>query len=298
MSLSYKDWKKITKGLGENNLLNNLLAHWELIFRNVFVWDTSETGKEDLGVFIERTLYNLGSVAFFKMEDTGVYGALPYTAVGGLNMYGLFDKWKVIGANGYNKNFNIDNSVIIKNNDLMMSNFSYVYSQVIRLVNIEETIDVNINQLKVPMVFSGNEDSLLTMKNVYRKITNNEPVIYVDKKIEMGSELKGIGTGANYHGAELMQLYNDIEGRLLKVAGLKYVHTEKKERLIVDEVNSNDGLSNTFLYSALKQRQLACEKIKEVFGINISVDINPLLKLSDPDKDSNNEEDGEDNGLQ
>lgn len=286
--LSYKDWKKLTKGYG-NHLLNDLLIQWELVFTSVFEWDTSSTGNDELGRYIEKYLYGLGTAIFFKNKE-GVYGVLPFATQGGINWYGEMTKWNVIGANGYQAGFNVTNSVRMRNNSLSMSHLSYVYKQLLRLVNVEETLDVNVNQLKVPMIFSGDENSLLTMKNIYKKITKNDPVIYVDKRLEMSKEFKGVTTGANYFGEQLNTLYNDIEGRLLKIAGLKYVHTEKKERLVVDEVNSNDGLSNTFLYSALKERQLACDLINEMYGLSITVDVNPLLKLSDPNKDGESEE--------
>lgn len=288
--LSYKQWKKMQGDSG--SLANMLLAQWKLVFTNVFVWDTESTGNKDLGRHIENYLYELGSCVFFKTPE-GIYGALPYVTQDKVNWYGEVDSWKVMGAGGPVGNFNIDNSVMMLNNSEKISYFAYTHNQVNRLVDIEGTIDVNVNQLKVPIVFSGTEDSLLTFKNIYKKIVKNEPVIYTDRKVNLQTDFTGIPTNANYHGQELMQLYNDIEGRLLKIAGLKYVHTEKKERLVVDEVNSNDGLSNTFLFSALNERQKAVEKINEMFGLNITVEINPLLKQSDPDKDEQHGEEGD-----
>lgn len=291
--LSYGQWKELVYG-SDNNLLGDLLAQWEMIFTSVFVWDTSSTGSKDLGRYIELYLYSLGTVVFFNNKQSGGYSVLPFASQGGINIYGEQTKWKVIGANGFNQEVNDTDAVRIRNNARSMSYLPYVAKQVKRLVNIEGAIDTNINQLKVPIIFSGDEQSLLTMKNIYKKIVDNDPVVYVDKRLEINKDFKGVPTGVNYHGQELSVMYNDIEGRLLKIAGLKYVHTEKKERLVVDEVNSNDGLSNTFLHSALQERILACEKINEMFGLNISVDINPLLKLTDPNKDGESEGDNGD----
>lgn len=286
--LSYKDWKKIIGeipyGDVDIHVASMLLEQWQGVFTSVFEWDIE--GYQELGKYIEKYLYENGSAVFFKDEEKGMVNVLPYASTGGLNIHGELVNWEVLGSNGYKKKFNEDNSVMISANKSKSSLKAYVHYNVLRLADIEGAIETNVNQLKVPMIFSGDSNSLLTMKNIYKKIVRNEPVIYIDKKIENNRELKGVNTGANYFGDKLMKLYNDIEGRMLKVAGLKYVHTEKKERLIVDEVNSNDGLSNTFLWNALEEREKACEKITALYGIKCSVRINPLLRNVDPDKDN------------
>ena len=177
--MSYKEWKKITNSFG-TGLSALLLDHWERVFTSVFKWNCEDIGIPELGRHIERSLYRFGAVIFFKTNQ-GIYGALNYANQGSLNWYGEPVSWKVIGANGFNANFTEENSVMIRANKTKMSNFSYVAHQVRRLNNIEDAIDTNINQLKVPFIFSGDENSLLTMKNVYKQITDNEPVIYVDK---------------------------------------------------------------------------------------------------------------------
>ena len=48
---------------------------------------------------------------------------------------------------------------------------------------------------------------------------------------------------------------------------------EKKERLITDEATANDEQQLFNVGAMLKARQEACEKINEMFGLNISVDL-------------------------
>ena len=46
---------------------------------------------------------------------------------------------------------------------------------------------------------------------------------------------------------------------------------KKKERLVTDEVNSNNEFINNNLEIMFKCRKLACEEINKLFGLNVSV---------------------------
>ena len=58
---------------------------------------------------------------------------------------------------------------------------------------------------------------------------------------------------------------------LMTWLGLNNANTEKKERLIVDEVNSNNMHILMNLDLEYKNREKACKEINERFGLNIKV---------------------------
>ena len=59
---------------------------------------------------------------------------------------------------------------------------------------------------------------------------------------------------------------------------------EKSERLLVDEINSNNEFTEQGLKHRLDSRKLFCEQVNEAFGLNISV------KLKNPPKESSSKE--------
>ena len=58
---------------------------------------------------------------------------------------------------------------------------------------------------------------------------------------------------------------------ILSFLGIKNVNTEKKERLLVDEVNVGDMFSKINIDNMLLERQKACKFINETFGLNVNV---------------------------
>ena len=61
-----------------------------------------------------------------------------------------------------------------------------------------------------------------------------------------------------------------MERELLTFLGINNT-LEKKERLIVDETNSNNQFIKMASDIGFKQRQLACEQMNEMFGLNVQV---------------------------
>jgi len=51
--------------------------------------------------------------------------------------------------------------------------------------------------------------------------------------------------------------------------GISSVNSVKKERLVTDEVTRNLGATVASRYSRLQARKEACEKINQMFGLNI-----------------------------
>ena len=71
---------------------------------------------------------------------------------------------------------------------------------------------------------------------------------------------------------ELYELKMKIWGECLDMLGINNANTQKKERLITDEVNANNGLlqlSNDVFYEARKR---ACEELNKKFGLEVSVE--------------------------
>ena len=88
----------------------------------------------------------------------------------------------------------------------------------------------------------------------------------------------------------------------LTFLGINNANTDKKERLITDEVKANDEQLFVARQVMLNARKMACKEINEMFGLNIDVEFRGeeerrqmmLEAMSNPQ--ANNESNGDENG--
>lgn len=220
--------------------------------------------------FLEMCLFSDGMCVFFKDEVLGYLG-LQCMIGGHLNVYRIPMDRTAYATNGYNRKLTDEDSVIIFNNYLHTNSMLDVEMFAKRLYNLDRAIDVNANAQKTPVLIQCDESQRLTMKNLYKQFEGNEPFIFGTKGIDANG-LKVLTTEAPYVADKLYELKSQIWNEALTYLGISNVNTTKKERMISDEVMRNLGGTIASRYSRLESRRQACDKINQLFGLNISVD--------------------------
>ena len=230
--------------------------------------------------FLELVLFADGMAIFFKDEEIGYLGLR--TMIGGhLNVYQIPTQRTAYASNGYNKMLDEKDSVIIFNNLLHTNSLLDIEQFSKRLYNLDRTIDVNTNAQKTPILITCEESQRLTMQNLYMKYDGNQPVIFSDKSLNPNA-LKVLNTGAPYVADKLYSLKVQIWNEALTYLGIPNINYQKKERMISDEVQRNQGGIIASRYSRLNARRQAAEQINEMFGLNIEVNYRDEFK-SDED---------------
>ena len=265
---------------------------------SLFTWkgldDIAGTGASR---FLELSLYEDGKGVFVKDDELG-YMALKVNPSDKLNIYNLPTKvmaWSI----GYNKQFAFDDVVYIMNNELQKPTREFMELFAYRLYETERTIDINLQAQKTPILIEGDTKTILTLKNVYMQYSGNTPFIFGNKQFDISNKLNVLKTDAPYIIDKLdvhkHQIFNDA----LTVLGIDNANTDKKERLITNEVESNDQLITYYLNCYYKTRKKACDEINEKFGLNISIELNKdiidLLNITENDI-INYEDRGDDDG--
>lgn len=258
-----------------HDLLND---YWKNIAINIFEWkrkngEPLSTLSEGLtSQQIESTLYeNDGGCLFFKDDNLG-YLALKVAPSNRLNVYGKPTNFRAMGIN-YNKEYNLDNSVLIKNNSLNKATFNIVDYYTNKLADIELTKDLHRQAHKTPLIIETTEDTLLTAKNIFKKINSNEPVIFKNRtKGEGDSSIKVLNADVAYINDKLEDDYHNYEARILTALGLDNYVEDKKERVQSAEVESQQEYIISSFRASLRERQDACEKINKMFNLDLVVD--------------------------
>ncbi|MBO7697014.1 MAG: hypothetical protein J6T10_30660 [Methanobrevibacter sp.] len=242
--------------------------------------------------FLELVLFGDGMCVFFYDDVLG-YLALRCAIGGQMNVYRIPTKRRAYAVNGYNKNLDESNSVIIFNNLLHINSMLDVEMFAKRLYNLDRAIDVNANAQKTPILIQCDEQQRLTLLNMYMKYDGNEPVIFGDKNLNPNS-LKVLQTGAPYVADKLYTLKTQIWNEALTYLGISNTNFVKKERLVTDEVMRSQGGTIASRYSRLEARRQACEEINRKFGLDIWCDYREDISIANEIIAEENEQKGED----
>lgn len=245
--------------------------------------------------YLEMELFLTGQALFFKDDVLG-YLALGCLANGSFDVYGEPKVRRAYSRySGYNSDsFTDKDSVIIWNNYMRVPSAQDVMYYAKRLWDLDSTIDINAKAQKTPVLIQCDEKQRLTLLNVYKEYDGNSPVLFGDKNLD----IKGFGvlkTDAPFVADKLYELKNQIWNEALTYLGISNVSYQKKERLITDEVTRSQGGTVASRYSRLAMREQACDRINDLFGLDVSVKYREDFQIPDVDGevDSEGGEEGE-----
>lgn len=276
----------------ESALLNNrtYLQYYNRLLElaiNMYEWKNLPDTVDER--YLELTLFSDGMAVFFQ-DDGGLgYLCLQCMIGGELDVYRIPIDRTAYATNGYQMRLNNQNSVIIFNNYTHTNSMRDVEMYARRLYEIERTIDVNVKAQKTPLLIRATESQRLTMKNLYMQYDGNDPFIFGDKQLDIDG-IKVLKTDAPYVADKLNILKRQIWNEALTYLGIENSNTEKRERLISDEITSNLGGVAAQRFCRLNARREAAEQINNMFGLKIQVDFREEIKTMFQD---NNEDDTE-----
>lgn len=266
----------------ESALLNNrtYLQYYNRLLElaiNMYEWkNLPETVDER---FLELTLFSDGMAVFFRDDILGDL-CLQCMIGGNLDVYRIPIERTAYATNGYQMRLNNTNSVIIFNNYTHTNSMLDIEMFARRLYEIDRTIDVNVKAQKTPVLIRATENQRLTLKNLYMQYDGNEPFIFGDKNLDMDG-VKALKTDAPYVADKLNILKRQIWNEALTYLGIENSNTEKKERLVSDEVTTNLGGVEAQRFCRLNARRQAAKQINKMFGLNIQVDFRQDKQTTD-----------------
>ena len=140
-----------------------------------------------------------------------------------------------------------------------------------------ETAGVNLLNSKLSYVFAaGSKTQSESFKKMYDKIASGEPAVFVDKTLfnEDGSRNWDVffqNMKQNYVASDILDDMKTLEDQFNTAIGIPNANTQKRERLIVDEVNANnaDTESKVLLWLDTMKRDIA--KVNEHYGLALDV---------------------------
>ena len=231
--------------------------------------------------YLELLLNTYGRCLYFNDDAIG-YLVTKMSDQSLLNIYDEPIERMATANNGYHTSRSSDDSVILYNNLMHTPSLDNVAYYAYRLAQIDDTISINVNAQKTPILITGPEDQRLALMNVYKKYEEGVPRIFGNKSFDPKS-VTVLKTDAPYLADNLYQLKVQTWNEMLTYFGIPNQTVIKRERVNVDEVNRAMGGTLANRVSRLTAREQAVEKINTMFGTNISVAFNDDIDPSMPD---------------
>lgn len=254
------------------------------LYLNLFKWN----GLPDtcLERALERTLFYNGKALFFRDDDISDKGKFPtidlqgeahywHTPVNldvGLNIY-YEHVWRTAYSYNFEKRFNMENSVVIRNNRQMFPGYPSVVIYTEKLVDIARQLDVTAENLKTPYIITSTDAGKTSVEQFMHKKRRNTDAFIATNGMNL-DDIKVWPSNGNPTTLTTMTDYkHDIFNEFLTRLGIDNANTDKKERLLTSEVNANNGLIDSSVNILLQAREEACEEINRLFGLNVSVEL-------------------------
>ena len=288
----FPQWKRgMEKSVENFNLYMNMSSCYAWFYRflniaiSMFEWKNLPKGVDTR--MLELWLLTNGYCIFFKddslMYDEGNrapegYAVLQGVAYGEWDIYNIPKERRAYAPNGFQKELNEDNSVIIFNNQLRTPEIFILAMYAQRIAEIDRTIDINVQNQKSPKVIQCDEAQRLTFKNIAMQVEGNTYTICADKSVDF-TDLNVLDLTAPFVGEDLDRLKRRYVSECMTFLGVEGVDTDKKERLIGQEVLRGMGDVEAARFTRLAPRQAACVEINEKFGLDVSVDFKSGLYI-------------------
>ena len=267
-------YKSVTNQLN-NITYTNYFYRLMLIARSLFKWNGLPNGINEK--WIERYLFSEGSCVFYKDPIVGFMVA-KIGNTGALNYYDEPTTIRPYATNYLYENkktddqlMNGEDCVIIRNNADCIPTYPMIQLYSADLTNIKRTIDTNIEGQKMPIIIKCTDKQKLSLKQAIKQKQDNEPVIYADKSLNT-EDIDVLKTDTPIVFDKLQQQKNNILNECLTFLGINNANTDKRERLVTNEVDANNDMIKINSDVMLETRQQACKEINEMFGLNISVE--------------------------
>lgn len=256
-----------------NETYVDYLERMKKICLSMFEWQNLPNSMN--ARFLEMCLFYNGQAALLYDED---YGYLNTMAADGgyINIYGLPTEIQC-----YSYRFNQRRSlyttddtgeekgkecILVLNNYERIPTISTVTLFAARLAEAQRTADVNVKAQRTPILITTDQKQYFTLKKMYEEYDGNTPAIFADKNVITPDALKALKTDAPFIGKDLMDYKREIWNEFLTFMGISNL-SEKRERMISNEVDSNNELVNLNLQALLVPRKEACKQFNEKYGL-------------------------------
>ena len=259
------------KKVKTNNYYKLIYDRYKMLALNMFRWEgLPDTIKSR---HIENSLYHNGLCIIINDDNLG-FISVPCNYGANLNINNeptevITTGYNYIKTIKYMSDKEKDKCQLILNNDLGIGNKEYIEYFAQKMYEVDTVIRANINQQKYPWFIPCEPKLKNSIKLMFEKVDNLEPLILADKSI-ISEGIQVLTTNTPYVADKLNEYKFELEREILTFLGLNN-NFEKKERLLTNEIDSNNQFIEANIEIQYKNRLIAQDYLNSKFGWNCKV---------------------------
>lgn len=242
---------------------------------SVFKWELPELWDKDYFLY---TLYTWGFIAILKTDR---FGVIPQQCT--LTGYNVFYAPKRITVTNPIMPQTIERDidkdcVLLKLTPDYAGILDLIYFYASKMALASSAVNVNLLNSKLAYLFTAKNKSVAeSFKKMYDQIASGEPASIIDRNLldpdgNKTWDFFSQNLHENYIASDILADMRKIEQQFDTDIGIPNANTDKRERLITDEVNANNVETATRCELWLEELKKGCEKVKTMFDVDISVD--------------------------
>lgn len=222
-------------------------------------------------------LTNLFITGYLAVTDTDI-GVIPLRCgITGINVFE--HPTRAIFANPVLGNFERELYGNDRKNSCALIKLQYNYGGVMPLVNryatllslCDNSISVNLRNSKVSFIgFVSSKQQAATMQKMYKDIDEGKPAVYVKKDDITTDDILYNRVKESYIANDIQLLKQSIKNDFLTEVGLNNANTDKRERLVVDEVNANNTEIRANVQHWITTINEGLQRANALFDLNLS----------------------------
>lgn len=221
-------------------------------------------------------LFHFGSVAVIYTKEYG-WIAQPYS-IAKLDLY--YQPKEITVTSPFLDEIKVGqigkNSEIVKLFDDYFGLADLVQQYATILSDIDKSINISLMNANVAYLFEAeNKKDADNIKEAYGRATTGEPMICINKKVigEDGFKPMFPDVKSNFIVNDLIDAKHEIINEFLTKVGIKNANTDKKERLITDEVNQNNDQTRSIVEVIYKNLKTAFNKLNELSEGDLNLNV-------------------------
>ena len=218
---------------------------------------------------LETAIMFKNHLCFYNAPGIGIILG-SYVPASDYDYYWKPKKVNVLALNGMTVASNVpfQDIVLVRDNKMDLMPFLVIQEYMDKISYIEDKLFKQLNIATLPVVLAGNKKQATAMKMTAQKLGYKDPFIVADDSVV--DSVKSFDIRLTISPIDIYTVKRKYMNECIASLGI-YSPEEKGERLLVDEIASQNDYTDFIYTEAVNERKRFVEECNKMFGTNIQL---------------------------